>query len=193
MNMGNAANPAPDTAYLIFDVESIPDGILLAKTKYPGQNLSPEDAISRAQEEARQHAPRLPHLGRREVHGIDARHDGDDAREHRRQGRDRKGERRQGGRPTPGARVLPAPERPGGDRRPVRAPPAGTASLGPSDRGVPHPRPRRRTVRRPAQEVCRTVPGRCGGAGGPMTTYADDRHLEAARAAGFEIVAVIEG
>lgn len=41
-------------AFLIVDTESIPDGDLLAKVKYAGENLSPEDAIARAQEEARQ-------------------------------------------------------------------------------------------------------------------------------------------
>src|SRR5438128_1886988 len=41
-------------AYLILDTESIPDGRLLAQTKYPGENLSPEQAIERAQAEARE-------------------------------------------------------------------------------------------------------------------------------------------
>jgi predicted PolB exonuclease-like 3'-5' exonuclease len=41
-------------AFLIVDTESIPDGELLAKVKYAADNLSPEDAIARAQEEARQ-------------------------------------------------------------------------------------------------------------------------------------------
>ncbi|MBI3411214.1 MAG: 3'-5' exonuclease [Planctomycetes bacterium] len=40
-------------AYLIIDTESVPDGKLLAMIKYPGENLSPEDAVARAQEEAR--------------------------------------------------------------------------------------------------------------------------------------------
>ena len=38
----------------VVDTESIPDGELLAKVKYAAENLSPEDAIARAQEEARQ-------------------------------------------------------------------------------------------------------------------------------------------
>jgi predicted PolB exonuclease-like 3'-5' exonuclease len=42
------------TAFLILDTESIPDGDLLAKVKYPGETITPEDAIARAQEEARQ-------------------------------------------------------------------------------------------------------------------------------------------
>src|SRR5260370_42240293 len=41
-------------AYLILDTESIPDGRLLAQTKYPGENLSPEQAVERAQAEARE-------------------------------------------------------------------------------------------------------------------------------------------
>jgi predicted PolB exonuclease-like 3'-5' exonuclease len=53
-----AAHPSvasgPRTAFLIVDTESVPDGRLLAQVKYPGEDLSPEDAISRAQEEARQ-------------------------------------------------------------------------------------------------------------------------------------------
>ncbi len=40
-------------AYLILDTESIPDGRLLAQTKYPGENLTPEQAVERAQAEAR--------------------------------------------------------------------------------------------------------------------------------------------
>jgi len=49
------ARPAsgPTTAFLILDTESVPDGRLLAKVKYPGDNLSPEEAIARAQAEAR--------------------------------------------------------------------------------------------------------------------------------------------
>ena len=44
------AESAP--AYLILDTESIPDGKLLAQTKYPGENLTPEQAVERAQAEA---------------------------------------------------------------------------------------------------------------------------------------------
>lgn len=43
------ANPA----FLIIDTESIPDGKLLSQVKYPGDKLSPEEAIARAQAEAR--------------------------------------------------------------------------------------------------------------------------------------------
>lgn len=42
--------PSP---FLVFDVESIPDGRLLALAKYPGQTMSPEQAVARAQQEAR--------------------------------------------------------------------------------------------------------------------------------------------
>jgi predicted PolB exonuclease-like 3'-5' exonuclease len=41
------------TAYLILDTESIPDGRLLARIKYPDDSLTPEAAIERAQAEAR--------------------------------------------------------------------------------------------------------------------------------------------
>ena len=40
-------------AYLIIDTESVPDGKLLAKVKYADDNLTPEQAVARAQEEAR--------------------------------------------------------------------------------------------------------------------------------------------
>src|SRR5437588_1680018 len=42
------------TRYLVLDTESVPDGRLLAKVKYPGENLPPEEAIQRAQAEARE-------------------------------------------------------------------------------------------------------------------------------------------
>ena len=41
------------TAYLILDTESVPDGKLLAKVKYPQQEISPEAAVNQAQAEAR--------------------------------------------------------------------------------------------------------------------------------------------
>ena len=47
----------PMTAYLILDTESIPDGDLLRRTKYPGETLSDDEAISKAQDEARQLSP----------------------------------------------------------------------------------------------------------------------------------------
>jgi 3'-5' exonuclease len=46
--------PGPtDTAYLVLDTESVPDGRLLARVKYPDDVLTPEEAIARAQAEAR--------------------------------------------------------------------------------------------------------------------------------------------
>jgi predicted PolB exonuclease-like 3'-5' exonuclease len=45
------------TGFLIFDTESVPDGRLLARVKYPGEGLTPEEAIARAQEEARKASP----------------------------------------------------------------------------------------------------------------------------------------
>ncbi|HEX4592307.1 MAG TPA: 3'-5' exonuclease [Gemmataceae bacterium] len=50
--MGNSDPTRP--AFLVVDTESIPDGELLAKVKYAAENVSPADAIARAQEEARQ-------------------------------------------------------------------------------------------------------------------------------------------
>jgi len=53
-----SSKPAPDNgaapAFLIFDAESIPDGRLLALIKYPDDHLSSEDAVHRAQQEARE-------------------------------------------------------------------------------------------------------------------------------------------
>jgi predicted PolB exonuclease-like 3'-5' exonuclease len=40
--------------YLVMDTESVPDGRLLAAVKYPDEKLTPEEAVSRAQEEARE-------------------------------------------------------------------------------------------------------------------------------------------
>lgn len=45
--------PAADPpAYLIFDVETVPDGVLLAKVRHPGEAISPKDAVARARQEA---------------------------------------------------------------------------------------------------------------------------------------------
>src|SRR4051794_2631713 len=41
------------TAFLVVDTESVPDGRLLAQVKYPGEPLTPEEAIDRARAEAR--------------------------------------------------------------------------------------------------------------------------------------------
>src|SRR5262245_27146366 len=46
-------DPATIPAYLVIDNESVPDGRLLASVKYPDEELTPEEAIARAQEEAR--------------------------------------------------------------------------------------------------------------------------------------------
>jgi predicted PolB exonuclease-like 3'-5' exonuclease len=58
MTMGAEINREPTdvaaTAYLVLDTESVPDGKLLAQTKYPAENLSPEQAVERAQAEARE-------------------------------------------------------------------------------------------------------------------------------------------
>jgi predicted PolB exonuclease-like 3'-5' exonuclease len=48
---------APTTAapaYLIFDIETVPDGELLRRVKYPGEGLSVEAAVERARAEARE-------------------------------------------------------------------------------------------------------------------------------------------
>jgi predicted PolB exonuclease-like 3'-5' exonuclease len=53
------ATPAlgSDTAYIVLDTESVPDGRLLARVKYPEEVLTPEEAIQRAQTEARELSP----------------------------------------------------------------------------------------------------------------------------------------
>ena len=38
-------------AYLVFDVEAVADGQLVSQVRYPGENLTPEDAIARFREE----------------------------------------------------------------------------------------------------------------------------------------------
>lgn len=48
---------AKDTAFLVLDTESVPDGRLLHLTKYPGENLTPHEAVTRAQDEARENSP----------------------------------------------------------------------------------------------------------------------------------------
>src|SRR6266404_4351001 len=42
-----------DPSFLIFDTESIPDGRLVRLCKYPGENLTDEEAIQKAQLESR--------------------------------------------------------------------------------------------------------------------------------------------
>jgi predicted PolB exonuclease-like 3'-5' exonuclease len=43
--------PAQDTAHIVFDIESVPDGALLSRTLYPGDGLAPDDAIRRYRSE----------------------------------------------------------------------------------------------------------------------------------------------
>ena len=40
-----------DTAYFVFDIESVADGALVSRMKYPGENLSPVEAIAKYREE----------------------------------------------------------------------------------------------------------------------------------------------
>src|SRR5262249_453667 len=42
------------TGFLVFDTESVPDGRLIARVKYPRESLTAEEAIARAQAEARE-------------------------------------------------------------------------------------------------------------------------------------------
>ena len=49
-----AGPPQTHTAFLVFDTESVPDGQLLARVKYPRETLTPEEAIDRARAEARE-------------------------------------------------------------------------------------------------------------------------------------------
>lgn len=41
----------PETRYIVYDVESVPDGALLSRALYPGQGLGPEAALARYCEE----------------------------------------------------------------------------------------------------------------------------------------------
>lgn len=52
-----APESAVKTRYLVVDTESVPDGELIAQIKYSDEALSPEDAIAKAQEEARELSP----------------------------------------------------------------------------------------------------------------------------------------
>jgi predicted PolB exonuclease-like 3'-5' exonuclease len=48
------ANSEPKkTVHLIIDTESVPDGRLIARVKYPNERLTPEEAVLKAQAEAR--------------------------------------------------------------------------------------------------------------------------------------------
>jgi 3'-5' exonuclease len=52
-----AADAGGVPAFLVLDAESVPDGRLLARVKYPDENLTPEEAVRRARAEARERAP----------------------------------------------------------------------------------------------------------------------------------------
>lgn len=54
--LANGADTSTQTAFLVIDTESIPDGRLLRLTKYPDENLTDDDAIERAQAEARENS-----------------------------------------------------------------------------------------------------------------------------------------
>jgi predicted PolB exonuclease-like 3'-5' exonuclease len=47
------AKLSPPPRYLVLDTESVPDGRLLAQVRYPREELSPREAIERAQADAR--------------------------------------------------------------------------------------------------------------------------------------------
>src|SRR2546430_8631799 len=52
--MATADNGNGTPGYLVFDTESVPDGKLLALVKYAGDGIGPDEAIRRAQVEARE-------------------------------------------------------------------------------------------------------------------------------------------
>ncbi len=53
----NAPTPAGvKTAFLVLDTESVPDGRLLHRVKYPDDEMTPEQAVERAQQEARENS-----------------------------------------------------------------------------------------------------------------------------------------
>jgi predicted PolB exonuclease-like 3'-5' exonuclease len=43
--------PSPQVRFLVFDVESVADGALVSKLRYPGQGLSPQEAIRKYRDE----------------------------------------------------------------------------------------------------------------------------------------------
>jgi 3'-5' exonuclease len=53
----STSDPNTRTAFLIVDTESVPDGDLIARVKYPADKLSADDAIERARAEARAASP----------------------------------------------------------------------------------------------------------------------------------------
>lgn len=54
--MTTADTSAPETAYLVLDTESVPDGKLLSLVRYPDEGLTPAQAIEKAQAEARENS-----------------------------------------------------------------------------------------------------------------------------------------
>jgi predicted PolB exonuclease-like 3'-5' exonuclease len=56
--MSEHSGAASATAYLVLDVESIPDGRLIRILRYPGENLTDDEAIARYQHERRQETGR---------------------------------------------------------------------------------------------------------------------------------------
>jgi predicted PolB exonuclease-like 3'-5' exonuclease len=54
---GKATASTPKTSFLIVDTESVPDGDLIARVRYPGERLTPEAAIDRYRDECRAASP----------------------------------------------------------------------------------------------------------------------------------------
>jgi hypothetical protein len=48
---------AAEAGYLVFDIEAIPDGNLVAKVRFPGQEISPQEAIRLAQDQEKAKSP----------------------------------------------------------------------------------------------------------------------------------------
>jgi len=53
MTQQTSATP-PKTAWVVFDTESVPNGELIRRTKFPGQEITVEDAIAKAMAEAKE-------------------------------------------------------------------------------------------------------------------------------------------
>jgi predicted PolB exonuclease-like 3'-5' exonuclease len=51
---GNTTDGLPQPAFLVFDTETVPDGKLLTMVKYAGEPISEDEAVARAQAEARE-------------------------------------------------------------------------------------------------------------------------------------------
>jgi predicted PolB exonuclease-like 3'-5' exonuclease len=50
-------SPGATTAYLVLDTESVPDGDLIRRLRYPNDDITPDEAIARAQAEMREQSP----------------------------------------------------------------------------------------------------------------------------------------